>query len=114
MLESRGYFGVFGFFSDKESEDIKSYLLKIGGISVFIHEIVDITISENDKEITTMTLNGVLINHFLFDGLKNSSADYTKGYIPAPIVQEISEDSIVQFKFGLEEDIFKVKSIVIN
>ncbi|MGR0482106.1 MAG: hypothetical protein ACTFAL_12075 [Candidatus Electronema sp. V4] len=111
MLASRGYFGVFGFFSDKESEDIKSYLPKIGGIPVFIHEIVDITISENDKKITAMTLNGVLINPLLFDGLKNSSADYTKGYIPSPIVQAISEDSIVQFKIGFEEDIFIVKSI---
>ncbi|WPD24944.1 MAG: hypothetical protein SD837_10335 [Candidatus Electrothrix scaldis] len=103
LLTSRGYFGVFGFFSTIPGKTgATSYLPRIGGVPVFIHEIVEITIK--NKKITGMVLNGVLINPLLLDGTYSTNAHDLKGDLPAPIAQALAEQSLIQIKLTTGDD----------
>jgi hypothetical protein len=101
LLTSRGYFGVFGFFSTRPGKtDATSYLPRIGGVPIFIHEIVEIEISKKSgkNKITGMILNGVLINPLLLDGTYSTNAEELKSDLPAPIAQALAEQSLIQIK----------------
>ena len=106
LLTSRGYFGVFGFFSTiVGNTPVTSYLPRVAGVPVFIHEIVAMTFFEdvaNSGKIKSMTLNGALINPLLLDGTASTVGDDLKGQLPAPIAQAITEKSLIQIQLRSE------------
>jgi hypothetical protein len=108
LAPSRGYTGVFGFYSTVTGTNVPAsdFLPRVAGLPMFIKDIDSMTFAEGGDDpwkIMSITLTAVLINPLLLDGAGATLDDIQHGDAPSFLTTAIQERSLVTVELKRNE-----------